>query len=203
MLLLSSVSPWSLWSRLSSAVLNSVYLFVWGICLCGCQRSRIRGSHLKSLLTFSGPIHSYRSMLSFFYFLFFFVLGISINKKAKMELNEFSHLLSLLSVSPPFHPLPLVTSFWRLDNLCIHEPGLKVKGVREDQEATRSTWPPDALFCGLLVNPEVRARTGCLVIYLGAVTLLRGAEVERETWTLEWRDGRMEKWLRSLWRKCD
>ena len=47
--------------------------------------------------------------LLFFYF--FFVLGISINKKAKMELNEFSHLLSLLSVCPPFHPLPLVTSF--------------------------------------------------------------------------------------------
>lgn len=84
----------------------------------------------------------------------------------------FPHLCLFLSIPS----LCLFPSFWRLDNLCIHEPELKLRGQKPGSDQEHLTFR--CTVCGLLGNPEVKARTGCLVTPESySMTLLKEAEV--------------------------
>lgn len=100
----------------------------------------------------------------------------SVSEKNKMELNYCFPSSFPSSLSFPLHPLSLFPSFWRLDNLCVHEPELKLRGQKPGSDQEHLTFR--CTVCGLLGNPEVKARTGCLVTPGSySMTLLKEAEV--------------------------
>ncbi len=93
-------------------------------CLMICMCYWVRRSRSTSLFRFFSPFTAITAC-----FLSLFIVCISIDEKPKCDWITFPPSL-FPSVCFPLHSLPLSTSFWRLDNLCIHEQRLKVKGLK-------------------------------------------------------------------------
>lgn len=109
------------------------------------------------------------------------------NNSAIKVLHSLFSSLSSVSLSltlPPFTP------FWRLDNISVHEPGVKV------ELSEIGKWPeaPDLqkrAVCGLFVHAEVKPRTGGFVspANYGAVGWSGRRDGAKNLCALQWTDG--------------